>query len=64
MRTDKNLNRDEEQKPGTPPRSASEPRGSEGSSRNPKTFTDPASGAQDKPGGHAPNQSEADDLPN
>ena len=29
---------------GEPPRSASEPRGSEGSSRNPKTRTDPASG--------------------
>ncbi len=27
-----------------PPRSATEPRGSEGSARNPKTQTDPASG--------------------
>ncbi len=29
---------------GKPPRSASEPRGSEGSARNPHTATDPASG--------------------
>ncbi len=29
---------------GRPPRSANEPKGSEGSSRSPKTKTDPASG--------------------
>jgi len=29
---------------GHPPRSANEPRGSEGSARNPHTATDPASG--------------------
>lgn len=40
-------NRDEEQKPGAPPRTAYEPKGSEGSSRSPKTMTDPASGAPD-----------------
>jgi hypothetical protein len=33
---------------GRPPRSASEPRGSEGSARGPKTDTDPASG-EDNP---------------
>ena len=32
---------------GRPPRSAAEPRGSEGSARTPKTKTDPASGEQD-----------------
>ena len=37
-------NRDEEQKPGDPPRSATEPRGSEGSSRTSKTLTDPQTG--------------------
>lgn len=38
------LNRDEQMKPGQPPRSASEPPGSEGSSQTNKTATDPASG--------------------
>lgn len=61
MRTDKNLNRDEDQKPGAPPRPATEPAGAKGSSRNAKTLTDPATGAQDK-GGHAPNQAKADDA--
>jgi hypothetical protein len=37
-------NRDDEMKPGRPPRTAYEPKGSEGSSRTPKTATDPASG--------------------
>ena len=56
----KNLNRDEEQKPGQPPRSAHEPKGSEGSSRNSKTQTDPATGepASRPP---KPNQARADD---
>ena len=37
--------------PGRPPRPASEPRGSEGSSRNDKTLTDPATGEpQARPG--------------
>lgn len=38
-------NRDEEMKPGAPPRPSSEPRGSEGSADNAKTMTDPATGA-------------------
>ena len=38
------INRDDEMKPGRPPRSAYEPKGSEGSERTPKTLTDPASG--------------------
>lgn len=40
----KHWNRDDEQKPGAPPRAASEPKGSEGSARSSKTATDPASG--------------------
>jgi hypothetical protein len=55
-----NLNRDDDLKPGRPPRNAQEPKGSEGSSRSPKTMTDPASGAPTnrKP---APNQAKASD---
>jgi hypothetical protein len=45
---DRRYNRDEEQKTpsreGKPPRPASEPEGSEGSTRNDKTATDPATG--------------------
>lgn len=37
-------NRDEDMKPGQPPRPATEPKGSEGSARNAKTQTDPATG--------------------
>ena len=37
-------NRDEDQKPGSPPRSATEPAGAKGSSRSAKTRTDPATG--------------------
>jgi hypothetical protein len=53
-------NRDDEQKPGVPPRSAYEPKGSKGSSRSAKTMTDPATGAPDakRP---APNRSRHDD---
>ena len=51
--TDRPKNREveyEDVKPGgagEPPRTANEPRGSEGSSNTPKTRTDPASGEQD-----------------
>ena len=38
----------EDQRPGSPPRPATEPKGSEGSSNSPKTATDPATG-QAKP---------------
>jgi hypothetical protein len=57
--TKKDWNRDDEQKPGAPPRTAYEPKGSEGSARNEKTATDPASGeaTTDAP---APNRSGAD----
>jgi hypothetical protein len=56
----KHWNRDDEQKPGAPPRSSHEPKGSEGSSRTDKTRTDPASGEpqHDRP---RPNQSSAED---
>lgn len=36
--------RDEDLKPGTPPRPATEPRGAEDSRQNSKTLTDPATG--------------------
>ena len=36
--------RDEDLKPGRPPRPATEPDGAEGSTRNSKTRTDPATG--------------------
>ena len=58
-RTDQQLNRDDEQKPGSPPRSAYEPKGAEGSSRSPKTATDPATGEQRK-APPAPNRSDVD----
>ncbi|RAK52455.1 hypothetical protein DJ021_18330 [Phenylobacterium hankyongense] len=40
----KRYNRDDEQKPGRPPRTAAEPRGAEPSVNSDKTMTDPASG--------------------
>jgi hypothetical protein len=52
-------NRDDAQKPAAPPRARSEPKGAEGSSDTPKTFTDPASGEARK-ASHAPNQAKAD----
>jgi hypothetical protein len=42
--TDTRYNRDDDQKPGTPPRPATEPGGAQGSSRSAKTLTDPATG--------------------
>lgn len=45
--------RDEDQKPGRPPRPATEPAGSQGSSRNTKTATDPATG-EPNPGSPRP----------
>lgn len=41
---DRRYNRDDDQKAGSPPRPASEPKGAEGSSRTDKTLTDPATG--------------------
>lgn len=58
--TDKRRNRDDDQKPGSPPRPATEPAGSRGSSRTPKTATDPATGAP-TPGAPAPNQAASDE---
>jgi hypothetical protein len=57
--TDQRRNRDEDQKPGTPPRPATEPAGSQGSSRTPKTATDPATGAP-TPGAATPNQAQSE----
>ena len=56
---DANYNRDGDQKPAAPQRSATEPKGSEGSARSGKALTDPASGGGQK-ARHAPNQAEAD----
>lgn len=44
-------NRDEDMKPGRPPRPATEPPGAENTSRSNKTLTDPATGAlnRDRP---------------
>ena len=50
----------DDRKPGRPDRMAQEPEGSEGSERNSKTLTDPASG-QPLPGAPAPNQSGSDE---
>jgi hypothetical protein len=55
----KEWNRDDEQKPGAPPRTAYEPRGSEGSTRTDKTLTDPATGEPNRRP-PAPGRSEAD----
>jgi hypothetical protein len=57
----KHWNRDDEQKPGAPPRTAYEPNGAKGSTGNSKTMTDPATG-EPQPGSPAPNQSDADDA--
>ena len=53
-------NRDDQQKPGSPPRSAYEPEGSEGSARSDKTLTDPATG-EPRRGRQAPNRTISDD---
>ncbi len=58
--TGKRLNRDDDQKPGSPPRPATEPAGSQGSSQTPKTATDPATGAPTSEA-PAPNQAQAED---
>ena len=57
----KQYNRDDEMKPGRPPRPSQEPEGAESSTRNSKTMTDPGTGAP-QPGAPAPNQSEADQV--
>ena len=46
--TDTRYNRDDDQKPGSPPRPATAPAGAHGSSRSPKTQTDPATGEPNK----------------
>jgi hypothetical protein len=58
--TDRRLNRDEDQKPASPPRPATEPAGSQGSSRTTKTMTDPATG-QPNPHPPQPGQSGSED---
>ena len=56
---DTTYNRDESLKPGSPPRMAQEPKGSERSSRSRKTATDPVSG-EPTGGPPVPNQAQAD----
>ena len=56
----KRWNRDDQRKPGRPDRMAQEPAGAEGSARNPKTGTDPATG-EPQPGAPAPARSETDE---
>lgn len=58
---DERYNRDEEQKPGRPPRPASEPAGAAPSTRTAKTKTDPGSG-EPQPGAPAPNRSASDET--
>ncbi|RAK55050.1 hypothetical protein [Phenylobacterium soli] len=53
-------NRDDEQKPGAPPRTAYEPDGAEGSEKTSKTLTDPATG-EPRRGPQAPNRSSSED---
>ena len=53
-------NRDDEMKPGAPPRRAYEPNGAEGSTQNAKTMTDPATGAP-LPGAPAPAAADSGD---
>jgi hypothetical protein len=58
--TKQSWNRDDEQKPGRPPRTAHEPEGAEGSTNSPKTMTDPASG-EPSPNPPEPGRSGADE---
>ncbi|WP_372787046.1 hypothetical protein [Phenylobacterium sp.] len=46
--TDPRYNRDEDQKPGSPPRSATEPAGVKPTAGSAKTLTDPQTGAPRK----------------
>lgn len=59
QRHDPAWNRDDQQKPGRPQRTATEPRGAEGGASTSKTLTDPASG-ESRGQAHAPNQAQAD----
>ena len=52
-RSDAARNRDDDMMPGRPPRPATVPAGSEGSARNTKTLTDPATG-EPQPGAPKP----------
>jgi len=58
---DATYNRDENLKPGSPPRMAQEPKGSERSSRSRKTATDPVSG-ETTGAPPAPNQAHTDQI--
>ena len=58
---DARYNRDDEQKPGRPPRTATEPPAARRSSQTDKTLTDPASG-EPTPGRQRPNQARSDET--
>jgi len=57
---DKSYNRDQDLKTGRPPRPATEPKGSERSTRNRKTLSDPGSGEPRKEP-PAPNRTKSED---
>jgi hypothetical protein len=57
----KRYNRDDDQKPGQPPRTAAEPHGAEPSVNSDKTMTDPASG-ESKARPPAPGRAETDEV--
>lgn len=59
---DQPKNRDDDLKPGRPPQPASVPAGAEGSARNAKTLTDPATG-EPRRGPPAPARSRSDETP-
>ena len=59
---DQEKNRDDQMKPGDPPRPATHPDGSERSTRNPKTLTDPATG-EPLPGKPKPAGADVDETP-
>ena len=57
---DSAYSRDQDQKPGRPPRGATEPAGAERSTRSAKTMTDPGSG-EPRRTPPKPNRARADD---
>ena len=59
--TDARYNRDDDQKPGSPPRSATEPAAAKGSSDSAKTLTDPQTG-EPRAGQPPLNQSASDEI--
>ena len=61
LRDARDLNRDDDLKPGAPPRHATEPDGAEGRAKTSKTLTDPATG-EPRPEPPRPSHSRFDDA--